>query len=363
MEKEQIGFRFFRSGAVSKTNIRLDGRYAAFERAAFPEKGYVPIVAEQVELGHDGATLARGVRSGALEFGPVECPAFDWLLPWWNADSAGSGSLAFFLSVQGDPVGEERAGWSPWYPMGEWGAISKSFEARDEQAKVETDTLKLAHKARAWKLKVEFSAGEEGLGMARLSRCGVIVRDASVGRVPGTVPGSGCEVLPVVPARSQLVEDSSIRGRICSPTCVSMALEALGREYPTRFVASDCHDSGAGIYGNWPFNVASLWRLGARARLDYFTSMDEAAACLDRGYPFIASVRFGEGELSGSPVSKTSGHLILVRGLERDSSGRERVLVNDPASPDLAGVPRSYDLREFERAWKGVAYVIESRRM
>ncbi|HWP67872.1 MAG TPA: C39 family peptidase, partial [Rectinemataceae bacterium] len=142
----------------------------------------------------------------------------------------------------------------------------------------------------------------------------------------------------------------------------AMALEYLGFNLPTAFVAADCYDAGAKIFGNWPFNVASLWRLGARTRLDYFANAEMAAAELQAGHLLIASIRFGHGELTDAPISKTNGHLVLITGLARDATGAYRILVNDPAASGESEVKRSYDLAEFEKAWTGVAYVIEGRR-
>ena len=159
-----------------------------------------------------------------------------------------------------------------------------------------------------------------------------------------------------------MLESAEIRGRICSPTCAAMVLQSIGIDLPTAFVAADCYDGGAKIYGNWPFNVASLWRLGAIARLDFFPGMEMALAELSKGHLLIASIKFAEGCLRGAPISKTSGHLVLIVGLDKDEKGAFRVLVNDPAAARPEEAFRAYDLAEFEKAWTGIAYVIERRR-
>lgn len=302
-----------------------------------------------------GLSLADGSAQGTMETDPVDAPAFDWLVPWWNADTAGRGSIEIFLQV------ETAAGWSAWYSMGQWSQAATSRSGGDETAKVETDTLLLASKANRFKLKVALSAGKGAAGTVIVRRLGVISRDRSATR-PTTRSYLLQESSNKVPCRSQMVEAADIRGRICSPTCAAMALQLLGIGLPTSFVAADCYDFGAKIYGNWPFNVASLWRLGARARLDFFPTMETAAGELFAGRLLIASIRFAEGQLGGAPITKTNGHLVLVTGLRKDESGAFFVLVNDPAASGPKEVRRRYNLAEFEKAWTGVAYVVEGKR-
>ena len=327
-----------------------------------PESGgaYVPVQGvearfEGLVMEEAGLALVKGASKGALETGPMEAPEFDWMVSWWNADTAGDGYLEVFLQV------EIPTGWSRWYSMGRWSRSSASFSDRDDSGKVETDTLLLAAKSRRFKLRAELSAGAGGLGAVVVRRLGIISRDRARIREPSR-PNLLRECLIQAPARSQMLESAEIRGRICSPTSAAIALQSLGIDLPTAFVAADCYDAGAKIYGNWPFNVASLWRLGALARLDFFPNIELALGDLLEGHLLIASVKFAEGCLRGAPISKTSGHLVLIVGLGKDESGEFRVLVNDPAAARPEEAPRAYDLAEFERAWTGIAYVIEGKR-
>jgi len=302
-----------------------------------------------------GLTLAKGSPKGAMETEPMEASEFDWMVPWWNADTACGGYLEIFLQV------ETSIGWSRWYSLGQWSRSPASFSDGDDTGKVETDTLLLATKSRRFKVKAELSAGTGGAGAVIVKRMGVISRD----RARACQPARSYflqECVAKAPPRSQMVEATDIRDRICSPTCAAMALQSFGIDLPTTFVAADCYDAGAKIYGNWPFNVASLWRLGAVARLDFFPNMEMAVGDLSAGHLLIASIKFADGQLAGAPISKTSGHLVLIVGLRRNEMGSFHVLVNDPAAASPAEVSRRYDLAEFEKAWTGIAYVIEGKR-
>ena len=326
---------------------------AAYSRA--PEAGLDMdglVVVEQCLALKSGGTL------GSLVTAPIEAPPFDWLVPWWNADTSGSGLLRVFLQFEAGQEGE----WSRWYPMGEWSNLPKSFSESDEGAKVETDTLLLSKKSSRFRVKLELEARSGGeADSVVLHRFGVITRDRENRHPPARhyfLKESGI----TAPRRSQMVESAALRNRICSPTCAAMALEYLGCRWPTAFVAADCYDLGAKIYGNWPFNVASLWRLGAKARLDYFANAEVAAAELQAGHLLIASLRYAQGELSAAPLPATDGHLVLVTGMSKDKAGAFRIFVNDPAAASEAEVRRGYDLAEFEKAWTGLAYVVEGRR-
>jgi hypothetical protein len=84
----------------------------------------------------------------------------------------------------------------------------------------------------------------------------------------------------------------------------------------------------------------------------------EAERFIKAGIPLVASVTFGAGELDGTPISSTAGHLLVIAGFTADGD----VVVNDPAADTRAGVRRTYDRGQFERAWLphsgGLVYVI-----
>lgn len=323
------------------------------DRQDIPE-GWSPVDAGLLDikglcLYSRGILPLHGASDAELILEASTAEPFDWLVPWWNADTAGSGVVDIAVQVM------TQSGWSNWYAMETWGAISCSHSGGDDLAKVETDILRLTAPTRRFRLKIKLS------GASLLHRIGILARNSRAARLP-TDTSLLMERDNPAPRRSQKVEDPAIKGRICSPTSVSMALESLGFNYPTHFVAADCHDEGDKMYGNWPFNVASLWRLGARARLEYYPNLEMASREILQGRLLIASVRFAEGVLDGAPMKSTNGHLILVRGLARDENGEWRVLVNDPAAATPEETPRRYLVSQFDKAWTGIAYVVEGSR-
>jgi hypothetical protein len=338
---------------------RMFWLFGAEDAHALPE-GYLPDHGIEGDLEGlvvvpEGLMPSPGFRTGRYITPVIEASPFDWLVPWWNADIAGEGSLEVFLQTETEGI------WTEWYSLGLWSSRPATASRTGESVRVDTDTLVLSAACSRYRMKLVLSTGSGGTGMVLLRRAGVVSRMKSS---PRTLPRTHFlrECMVEMPAVSQMTEHASIRDRICSPACVSMALHLHGTALPLPFVAADCYDHGAEIYGNWAFNVATLWKHGVQARIDYFHSMEEAAGELLSGNPLVASIRFEVGELSGSPIPRTNGHLVLLCGLRRRGNGSWQVMVQDPAAAAKGEVQRLYDLAEFDRAWTGVAYVVEGPR-
>ena len=158
-----------------------------------------------------------------------------------------------------------------------------------------------------------------------------------------------------VPGHSQMEEPAALRERICSPTSVAMVLGYWQRRADVGALAAEVYHRGLDIYGVWPAAIRAGARRGIPGYLLRFPDWDAAAWCLGQGLPVIASVRYEAGELTGAAVPRTSGHLLVLTGLDGD-----HVLVNDPAAPTRDTVPRRYLLDELTRIWldrSGVGYV------
>ena len=151
---------------------------------------------------------------------------------------------------------------------------------------------------------------------------------------------------------SQMTATDALRHHICSPTSVAMLLPGATRDP----ITSACHDNATGLYGSWPMAVRAAAAEGAVAGVELHDSWGQALHVLRQGHAFAASIRFAPGALTGAPLTSTSGHLVVVRGI-RD----RHVLVHDPAAADDAATAVSYDIEEFSRAWlasRGASYII-----
>ena len=155
---------------------------------------------------------------------------------------------------------------------------------------------------------------------------------------------------------SQLTLPTDIRLLACSPTATAMALGIAEHDDFEAFVASARHPP-TGMYGVWPHNLWAAARRGALGALELFSDWRQVTGLLAKGARVVASIRFREGELDGSPRPQTGGHLVLLRGIDNGE-----VVVNDPAAPPDC-VERRYDVAQFARAWfryRGAGYVFAS---
>ena len=118
------------------------------------------------------------------------------------------------------------------------------------------------------------------------------------------------------------------------------------------------YDHGYDGTGNWAFNTAYAAPRVGKAFVTRLRSLREAEDYIVAGIPLVASISYGAGELTGSAVSSSNGHLLVIVGFTRSGD----VVVNDPASTTRSGVRRTYDRGEFENAWLptsgGTVYVI-----
>lgn len=156
----------------------------------------------------------------------------------------------------------------------------------------------------------------------------------------------------------------------CSPTSTSMVLRYFSKgpkksdyawsKYADSFVdhaARYTYDHQYKGTGNWAFNTAYAAGYSLDSSVTRLDSLRDAEAFIRAGIPLVASVAFGRGQLTGSPISSTPGHLMVIRGFTADG----QVIANDPAGSKNTNVRRIYSRAQFEKAWLagsgGVVYV------
>lgn len=264
--------------------------------------------------------------------------------------------LLFSASVQGAPFTAEvrvrtAAGLSPWFSFGRFepGRAASAPVRETPFGKLDTDILKLAGKARAYRYRLTLHPAPR---RALLRGAAVCVTDSALPYVP---PGPAAPARPLeldLPRYSQMAQKAPHAKDICSPTSVAMALSGLGAKTAPLAAAAQARDHGAQLYGNWFFNTAYAASRGFYSVLARLNSLEEARGLLEAGVPVIASVTFGPGELRGSPLEKTRGHLLVITGF----TGKGDIVAHDPAAPSAASVRRVYSRREFASAWLGNKY-------
>jgi hypothetical protein len=167
-----------------------------------------------------------------------------------------------------------------------------------------------------------------------------------------------CRAL-AVPARSQMQEAEGVRSRVCSPTSTAMVMEYLGVSTATSDLADAVYHAATDRYGLWPAAIKGAASHGVPGYLLRFPDWPTALWCLERGLPIVTSLRYGPGALTGAPMRETTGHLVVVTGVDTG-----HVLANDPAAATPLEVPCRYRQDEFVDAWlggSGVGYVFFRR--
>lgn len=368
-----------------------------------------------IELGEgtvDGAAVTGGrlvleAATGALRYAdphgggvadydtavwrsPVVEPgsAFDELVPSWNADTPDGTWLevAVHVVTVDDARGRFVLGrWAGPEPSSGKGIHRTSVPDQGTSwATVSTDTLRATGPARfrSWQLEVVLlrPAGSSATPSIRLVGAVTSPHPACLAATSRLGAASHEAVDLPVPVLSQEVHAGHYPqwdggGEAwCSPTSVAMVLAYWGAgpsaddtAWVTPPVDAVVDHAARGVYdhayrgaGNWPFSAAYASAYGLDAFVTRLRSLAEAEAFLAAGLPLVASVSFGEGELTGAGYG-TAGHLLVIRGFTSDGD----VVVNDPAShqqPDNQQVRMVLDRGELERAWVprsgGLVYVV-----
>ncbi|HJQ07108.1 MAG TPA: peptidase C39 family protein [Nocardioides sp.] len=312
---------------------------------------------------------------------PWRRPGFDFtqLIASWSARTPGDSWL--MVQVRGLT---NAGGATSWDNLARWAATDRHVQRTsypsqpDDGTSVDVDTWKTAGLA-AYQLRIRLM---RRTGTSAVPDVDLVT--AMTSRLPATAgatsaPGPGDGVVLPVPRYSQMIHQGEFPqwgggGEAwCSPTSTSMVLGYYhrlpsARAYPwvpssyadpwVDFAARSTFDQRYDGTGNWPFNTAYAAPRAGKGFVTRLRNLREAGRFIAAGIPLVVSVAFGPGELTGSPIRASNGHLIVIAGFTRGGN----VIVNDPAAPTNAGVRRTYDRAQFERVWLnasgGAAYVI-----
>jgi len=169
-------------------------------------------------------------------------------------------------------------------------------------------------------------------------------------------PIAGHEIeVPVNANISQMQAADAIKSRICSPTALAMALSAFGQAPAWQATIDACYDPLTRAYGAWPLAIRWCSRQGVLSAVEALSDWRDALRVLEAGSPMVCSIRFDKDTLQGAPLKSTSGHLVLLYGIEGDY-----VYIKDPAAALDNEVDRRYRVDEFTAAWlyrRGAAYI------
>ena len=254
------------------------------------------------------------------------------------------------------------AGWSPWFSFGRYTREKGGASVKNQKnsfGKMDIDLLKLAKKASAFRYRLTIFPAAGAPAVIKLAAAAYT--DSGAAYAPDFAINKPAWFKPLklqLPGYSQMVQRVTFARDICSPVSLAMAFCGLGRPTGPLEPAARVLDSAENIYGNWFFNTSYAGTEGFYAFLSRLNTLEEARTILAAGIQVIASVTFGPGELEHSPLEKTRGHLLVIKGF---TAGGD-VITNDPAAPAAKTVERVYDRAQFASAWLknkyGTAYIV-----
>lgn len=271
---------------------------------------------------------------------------FDQALPSWNIDLPEGAAFRVDIQVAEDEVGAS----SPWLDLGGWGEWPEELRSpvAFDSGKVSIDILDLSelHARARFRLRTRSAEADDPVVLQRLF-CVFTNRGMMKEQVMTALKGPNEAFLIEVPARSQKSESAELAPRICSPTSVAMVLEHYGHDYETAEVAALLYDPENDIYGNWNRAAQGAHMLGVPALVVRIYSWMEAETYLRTVGPLIISIGVEPGQLTGAPYEATSGHLLVLCGLD----GNGNAWVMDPAVPAGERQPRKYSMEELLQVW------------
>jgi hypothetical protein len=157
-----------------------------------------------------------------------------------------------------------------------------------------------------------------------------------------------------VPALSQYDPAYPNERGWCAPASLAMLLGYRDFPVDVPVVAREVFDARYGGTGNWTFNAAFAATLGFPAAVVHLRDLAHAHAFLADDIPLALSIAWEENDLPGAPLPRSSGHLVVLRGIAPNGDA----FVNDPARTDVAC---TYPRAAFERAWLahgGIAFAV-----
>ncbi len=329
------------------------------------ERADITLATEDLAMGCDKKLY--GVK-GTYQYGTLESAvldsrvSFDTMIPSWNAETP----EGTWVQVELRAYRPGDAHWTKYYNMGIWASGTETIERHsvegqgDADGRVATDTLLLYGQPVYTRYQYRLTLFTKDAELTpRVSLLSVMTSD-SYREPTGLKLESDKEAWGAdleVPQRSQMIYKKG--GEVwCSPTSVSMALAYWGYPVTVPDAAAATYDFVYEGNGNWPFNTAWAATYGLEGHVTRMGSMVQIEEWISTGVPVIISYAFGAGQLPGTPISSSNGHIMVVRGFTETGD----VIVNDPAASSDAGTKIVYDRQKLEDLWLthsgGTVYLI-----
>jgi hypothetical protein len=181
-----------------------------------------------------------------------------------------------------------------------------------------------------------------------------LIPNSNLDQRPVKNPGSRISLN--LPAISQKQRNRLIADRICSPTAVAMVLGYYRKKNLLEPVLCDCFHPVENMFGIWSQAIYAANSQGHLGWVCTIQKIEDLILLLNKGIPIATSICYEKDQLTGAPLERTSGHLVVISGI--NGSDLE---VFDPAAESNPRVLQVYSLDEFWKAWQrkmGLSYLI-----
>ncbi len=358
--------------ALTCSATDIDGGKASYNASAGLCSGRDPLAAGSYNNGqsyYNGGSFYFGTATS-----PIVAPAHpinSIVVSWKAATPAGTWLEIHIRTQQGGT-------WTHWYKLPVWASTFDPVQRHsidgqaDAGGSIDTDTYTTgAQNATAYQVALTLftTAPSTSPTIRRVAAIASYNNAQNMQKVTPDKSVWGKNL--TVPQRSQMLPEYQGQGYggggevWCSPTSTSMVMAYWSNVLKQPVLNQTVPHAARGTYdftyqgtGNWPFNTAYAGSYGLHAFVTRMYSLSQIEQWIKVGVPIVISIAYGNGQLPGSPIPSSTGHLLVVRGFAANGD----VIANDPAAASDAQVQITYPRAIFEALWQrasnGATYVI-----
>ncbi len=329
-------------------------------------------------IGDGALRLADGATEGTYTSGIIDTARFEYLVMSWNSDTPEGTWVEVKARALVNHMNSTQwvQDWSSYLSWGKWSPFIQRASTTNSDAlvKMATDefTVKGSRGETGEKVQLQVTLHSDDPAVTPVLRYlhGTMKNTLPNQAIPKDyrcdIDVTNLEANLEIPRYSQVVRDPRNAGSICSPTTVTMLMNARDPELKRlpEEVAQNLFDFVYNGFGNWAFAMASAGSYGFKSYVDY-TDITGVKKYIAQGYAVGASVKYstnpGASNYLEGAYGTTNGHLVVIRGFV-NKNGVDYIICNDAWAADNPTVYREYKLSQFLTAWtNGVVYVVKEK--
>lgn len=380
-------------GGEDKKDLKLEGNLVKLTTTEDFNNGTMENVVVDETVGNGAIKLADGATEGVFTSAQYSITDFEEMVASWNATLQGNASVEIqaraYITSHND---DKRGDWSGWLTWGEFGPTVHRGGESTNDGDVHGDngwvfmnqdifSVRGVHGGTKVQFKAILRREDASDAAPVLRQINATIRNTNSGRkIEATYAETPYEgELPTkvhnkAPAYAQGIRHPEIGGSICSPTTISMLLNARNPQLDLlpEEVALNLFDFGNGIFGNWAYAASFAGLYGYESYFQY-ASLEILMQELAKGNTVGMSVKYSNQKNGSYPYlegsyGSTGGHLITIIGYDY-SEGHEGDLNHlyfisgDSYSRSDAYSYHRYKWTQLDKAWgeKRSLYIIPSQ--